>query len=175
MSEFLLEISGLWFFAYFCNRYVIGEESFPVGTAENLNSDFVETDCQNRPVSSSSQVSVEDTEKLDSRGECSILCSLLVYSCSKSEVTISVTKSTKFCILPEGEQLTTPEFVQKGSIRFHTYQSYISAAGGYCIVLLMCLSCLLNVGSTAFSSWWLALWIKAGGGVSNMKQLCLFY
>jgi len=71
-------------------------------------------------------------------------------------------------ILLEGEQLTLPELVQKGSIQFHTYQSYISAAGGCCTVLLVCLSFLLNVGSTVFSSWWLALWIKAGGGVSNM-------
>ncbi|XP_021928372.1 multidrug resistance-associated protein 5-like isoform X2 [Zootermopsis nevadensis] len=109
---------------------VIGEES-PVCAAEVLNSDYLAPNSQNRPVSSSSQVSVEDTEKLDSK---------------------------------EGEQLTTPEFVQKGNIRFHTYQNYISAAGGYFIILLMCLSCLLNVGSTAFSSWWLALWIKAGGG-----------
>lgn len=76
-------------------------------------------------------------------------------------------------ILTEGKQLTAPEYVQKGNIRFHTYQSYISAAGGYCIVLLVFLSFLLNVGSTAFSSWWLALWIKAGGGVSS--TVCHFY
>jgi ATP-binding cassette subfamily C (CFTR/MRP) protein 5 len=68
---------------------------------------------------------------------------------------------------PGAEQLTAPEMIQKGSIRFHTYLSYISAAGGYCMALLVCLCFLLNVGSTAFSSWWLASWIKAGGGVSN--------
>ncbi|GFG38298.1 hypothetical protein Cfor_11595 [Coptotermes formosanus] len=72
--------------------------------------------------------------------------------------------SKSHCILTEGEQLTTPELVQKGSVRFHTYQSYIFAAGGYFVALLVCLTFLLNVGSTAFSSWWLALWIKAGGG-----------
>lgn len=64
----------------------------------------------------------------------------------------------------DGEQLTTLESIQKGNIRFHTYQSYISAAGGYCIAFIICLTFLLNVGSTAFSSWWLAMWIKAGGG-----------
>ncbi|XP_023713114.1 multidrug resistance-associated protein 5 isoform X5 [Cryptotermes secundus] len=66
---------------------------------------------------------------------------------------------------PRGaEQLTVPEMIQKGSIRFDTYQRYISAAGGYYMALLACLCFLLNVGSTAFSSWWLASWIRAGGG-----------
>jgi hypothetical protein len=75
---------------------VIGEENVPANTAEILNSDCVAANCQNRPVSSNSQVSIEDTEKLDSRGECSVLCSLLVYFCSLSEVSISVIESTSF-------------------------------------------------------------------------------
>ncbi|XP_069692470.1 ATP-binding cassette sub-family C member 5-like isoform X3 [Periplaneta americana] len=89
----------------------------------------------NKRLSSTSQTSVEEIDKLDPT---------------------------------EGEQLTTAEAVQKGSIRLHTYQRYVSAAGGYCIALIVSLSFLLNVGSTAFSSWWLALWIKAGGGNTTL-------
>lgn len=116
-------------------QYVNVKELLLAGSVEHSNAEHVELDSPNRPLSSSSQDSVEDIEKQLSR---------------------------------EGEQLTTPELVQKGRIRFHTYQSYIFAAGGYFIALIVCLTFLLNVGSTAFSSWWLAMWIKAGGGNSTV-------
>lgn len=54
---------------------MIGEESLQISTAEVLNSEHVAVNCQNRPISSSSQVSVEDAERLDSRGEHNISCS----------------------------------------------------------------------------------------------------
>lgn len=38
--------------------------------------------------------------------------------------------------------------------------------GGYFISFVVILTFLVTVGSTAFSSWWLAVWINAGGGVS---------
>jgi len=116
-------------------QYDSVKEILLAGSVEHSNAEHVELDSPNRPLSSSSQDSVEDIEKQVSQ---------------------------------EGEKLTTPELVQKGRIRFHTYQSYIFAAGGYFIALIVCLTFLLNVGSTAFSSWWLAMWIKAGGGNSTV-------
>ncbi|XP_049784173.1 ATP-binding cassette sub-family C member 5-like isoform X2 [Schistocerca cancellata] len=64
----------------------------------------------------------------------------------------------------QGQKIVEKEEITKGNIRFYTYQSYISAAGGYFITLIVSLCFLLNVGSTAFSTWWLALWIKEGSG-----------
>ncbi|XP_046996198.1 ATP-binding cassette sub-family C member 5-like isoform X2 [Schistocerca americana] len=64
----------------------------------------------------------------------------------------------------QGQTIMEKEEITKGNIRFYTYQSYISAAGGYFITLIVSLCFLLNVGSTAFSTWWLALWIKEGSG-----------
>nr|CAD7196531.1 unnamed protein product [Timema douglasi] len=69
---------------------------------------------------------------------------------------------------PAGEKLTTAEQVERGQIRCQTYKTYISAAGGYLVSFLVVLTFLLNVGSTAFSSWWLAEWIKAGGGNTTL-------
>ncbi|XP_049811217.1 ATP-binding cassette sub-family C member 5-like isoform X6 [Schistocerca nitens] len=64
----------------------------------------------------------------------------------------------------QGQKIMEKEDITKGNIRFYTYQSYVSAAGGYFITLIVSLCFLLNVGSTAFSTWWLALWIKEGSG-----------
>ena len=58
------------------------------------------------------------------------------------------------------------ERVERGTLQCGTYLSYIRAAGGYCAVLTVIVLIIFNVGTTAFSSWWLAMWIKAGGGVS---------
>nr|CAD7428538.1 unnamed protein product [Timema monikensis] len=69
---------------------------------------------------------------------------------------------------PAGEKLTTAEQVERGQIRCQTYKTYISAAGGYLVSFIVVLTFLLNVGSTAFSSWWLAEWIKAGGGNTTL-------
>ena len=63
--------------------------------------------------------------------------------------------------------MTSPEKQIQGSLNVDTYLSYVSAAGGYCVAFLVVLSFFINVGSTAFSSWWLAVWIQAGSGVSG--------
>lgn len=65
-----------------------------------------------------------------------------------------------------GAMLTVPEVLQHGTIKAHTYHAYIVAAGGYFISFFIITIFVITNGSTAFSSWWLALWIKAGGGVS---------
>nr|QAA95907.1 ATP-binding cassette sub-family C member 2 [Diaphorina citri] len=67
-----------------------------------------------------------------------------------------------------GEQaeakLTTIEDKVTGNISKDTLYAYIRATGGVCLTLVAALSVLINVGSTSFSSWWLAVWLKAGGG-----------
>ncbi|XP_076642872.1 ATP-binding cassette sub-family C member 5-like isoform X3 [Halictus rubicundus] len=62
-----------------------------------------------------------------------------------------------------GATLTTEEKVETGTVKLHTYHMYIKSAGGYVVALLVFCTLFLNVGSSAFSSWWLATWIKAGG------------
>ncbi|XP_043249230.1 multidrug resistance-associated protein 5-like isoform X1 [Colletes gigas] len=66
--------------------------------------------------------------------------------------------------LKKGASLTTEEKVETGSLKSHTYRTYIKAAGGYCVAVLAFSTLFLSVGSSVFSTWWLATWIKAGGG-----------
>ncbi|KAI5748948.1 hypothetical protein M8J76_003518 [Diaphorina citri] len=61
-------------------------------------------------------------------------------------------------------KLTTIEDKVTGNISKDTLYAYIRATGGVCLTLVAALSVLINVGSTSFSSWWLAVWLKAGGG-----------
>ncbi|KAK9296625.1 hypothetical protein QLX08_009452 [Tetragonisca angustula] len=74
-----------------------------------------------------------------------------------------------------GTILTTPEKMGMGTVESYTYHTYVKAAGGYFVAVLVLLTLFLNVGSSAFSSWWLAMWIKAGGGnitdVSNNETI----
>ncbi|KZC10716.1 Multidrug resistance-associated protein 5, partial [Dufourea novaeangliae] len=63
-----------------------------------------------------------------------------------------------------GASLTTEEKVETGTVKPHTYHLYVKSAGGYFVALVVFFTLFLNVGSSAFSSWWLATWINAGGG-----------
>lgn len=67
---------------------------------------------------------------------------------------------------PAEETLTVNEPSNTGSLKTDTFCRYISAVGGFVVTTLVFLTILANVGSAAFSSWWLASWIQAGGGVS---------
>ncbi|XP_075225195.1 ATP-binding cassette sub-family C member 5-like isoform X10 [Lycorma delicatula] len=60
--------------------------------------------------------------------------------------------------------LTKKEHIETGSLHVDTYFTYMAAAGGLLVSLGIVLIMLLNVGTIAFSSWWLAYWIKAGSG-----------
>lgn len=62
--------------------------------------------------------------------------------------------------------LIKEEHIEKGSLHVDTYFTYMAAAGGLLVSLGIVLIMLFNVGTIAFSSWWLAYWIKAGSGVS---------
>ncbi|KAL2734392.1 ATP-binding cassette sub-family C member 5-like isoform X1 [Vespula squamosa] len=63
-----------------------------------------------------------------------------------------------------GITLTLQDKVETGSVKMQTYHAYIKAAGGYFMALLVFSILFSNVGSMAFSSWWLVVWIKAGSG-----------
>ncbi|KAK9506249.1 hypothetical protein O3M35_008219 [Rhynocoris fuscipes] len=63
-----------------------------------------------------------------------------------------------------GKNLVTNEIIEQGSMKITTLISYIKASGGVIIFALPILVMFFNVGSSAFSSWWLAYWIKDGMG-----------
>lgn len=64
----------------------------------------------------------------------------------------------------KGATLTVAEKSETGSVKSYTYHTYVQATGGYLVAILVFFTFFLNVGSSAFSTWWLAIWIKAGGG-----------
>ncbi|KAK3908119.1 Multidrug resistance-associated protein 5 [Frankliniella fusca] len=74
-----------------------------------------------------------------------------------------------------GESLVVAEPSNLGSLKIDTYCQYIAAGGGHFVIFLVLCVFLANIGSTAFSSWWLASWINSGGGnttiLVNEKQV----
>ncbi|XP_073445373.1 ATP-binding cassette sub-family C member 5 [Dendrobates tinctorius] len=68
----------------------------------------------------------------------------------------------------EDGQLMQMEEKGKGSVPWSVYGVYIQAAGGpFAFFVIMALF-VLNVGSTAFSNWWLSYWIKQGSGNTSV-------
>uniref|UniRef100_A0A673VW37 ATP-binding cassette sub-family C member 5 n=1 Tax=Salmo trutta TaxID=8032 RepID=A0A673VW37_SALTR len=61
-------------------------------------------------------------------------------------------------------QLMQVEERRRGSVPWSVYGVYIQASGGALAFLLILALFVLNVGSTAFSNWWLSYWIKQGSG-----------
>ncbi|CAB1348462.1 unnamed protein product [Coregonus sp. 'balchen'] len=61
-------------------------------------------------------------------------------------------------------QLMQVEECGRGSVPWSVYGVYIQASGGALAFLLILALFVLNVGSTAFSNWWLSYWIKQGSG-----------
>lgn len=78
-------------------------------------------------------------------------------------------KRATFLTLPSSSsfigQLVQLEEKGKGSVPWSVYGIYIQAAGGPFAFLVIMALFVLNVGSTAFSNWWLSFWIKQGSGV----------
>uniref|UniRef100_A0A674AHW8 ATP-binding cassette sub-family C member 5 n=1 Tax=Salmo trutta TaxID=8032 RepID=A0A674AHW8_SALTR len=71
--------------------------------------------------------------------------------------------STSLPPCPPG-QLMQVEERGRGSVPWSVYGVYIQASGGALAFLLILALFVLNVGSTAFSNWWLSYWIKQGSG-----------
>nr|XP_014277440.1 multidrug resistance-associated protein 5-like isoform X2 [Halyomorpha halys] len=60
--------------------------------------------------------------------------------------------------------LIKEEVKEQGEIQFSTFLSYINACGGWFLFFSLIIVMVMNMGSSAFSSWWLHEWIKAGSG-----------
>ncbi|RXM29291.1 Multidrug resistance-associated protein 5 [Acipenser ruthenus] len=65
-------------------------------------------------------------------------------------------------------QLMLVEEKGTGSVPWSVYGAYIQASGGPVAFLLILALFVLNVGSTAFSNWWLSYWIKQGSGNTSV-------
>ncbi|XP_066206267.1 ATP-binding cassette sub-family C member 12-like [Saccopteryx leptura] len=67
-------------------------------------------------------------------------------------------------------------FPREGSVTWRTYHTYIKASGGYPLSLFTLSLFLLMIGSSAFSNWWLGLWLDKGSqmtcGPQGNKSTC---
>ncbi|XP_045395745.1 ATP-binding cassette sub-family C member 5 isoform X4 [Lemur catta] len=73
-------------------------------------------------------------------------------------------------VKPEEGQLVQLEEKGQGSVPWSVYGVYIQAAGGPLAFLVIMSLFMLNVGSTAFSTWWLSYWIKQGSGNTTVTR-----
>nr|XP_045368943.1 ATP-binding cassette sub-family C member 12 isoform X1 [Camelus bactrianus] len=64
-------------------------------------------------------------------------------------------------------QLIQTESPREGTVTWKTYHTYIKASGGYLLSLFVVSLFLLMIGSSAFSNWWLGLWLDQGSQVSS--------
>ncbi|XP_042637639.1 ATP-binding cassette sub-family C member 12 [Orycteropus afer afer] len=73
-------------------------------------------------------------------------------------------------------QLVQIESPREGSVTWKTYHTYIKASGGYLLSLFAVSLFLLMIGSSAFSNWWLGLWLDKGSqitcGPQGNKTVC---
>ncbi|XP_075392495.1 ATP-binding cassette sub-family C member 12 isoform X3 [Tenrec ecaudatus] len=67
-------------------------------------------------------------------------------------------------------QLVQNESPQEGSVTWKTYHTYIKASGGYLLSLFALCLFLLMIGSSAFSNWWLGLWLDEGSQMTCGSQ-----
>ncbi|XP_063105389.1 ATP-binding cassette sub-family C member 12 isoform X5 [Cavia porcellus] len=67
-------------------------------------------------------------------------------------------------------QLTQTESSRGGTVSWKTYHTYIQASGGYLLSLFTTSLFLLMIGSSAFSNWWLGLWLDKGSQMTCGPQ-----
>uniref|UniRef100_D3ZIZ6 ATP binding cassette subfamily C member 12 n=1 Tax=Rattus norvegicus TaxID=10116 RepID=D3ZIZ6_RAT len=67
-------------------------------------------------------------------------------------------------------QLIQIESPQEGIVTWKTYHTYIKASGGYLVSFLVLCLFFLMMGSSAFSTWWLGLWLDSGSQVICAPQ-----
>uniref|UniRef100_A0A452FQI7 ATP binding cassette subfamily C member 12 n=1 Tax=Capra hircus TaxID=9925 RepID=A0A452FQI7_CAPHI len=92
----------------------------------------------------------------------------------KREGKESETESEFVDIKVPPHQLIQTESPREGTVTWKTYHTYIKASGGYLLSLFVVSLFLLMIGSSAFSSWWLGVWLDKGsqmmcGAHSNMS------
>ncbi|XP_046290971.1 ATP-binding cassette sub-family C member 12 isoform X2 [Marmota monax] len=73
-------------------------------------------------------------------------------------------------------QLVQTESSREGTVTWKTYHTYIKASGGYFLSFFAMFFFLLMIGSSAFSNWWLGLWLDKGSeitcGSHSNKSTC---
>ncbi|XP_054553030.1 ATP-binding cassette sub-family C member 12 isoform X2 [Talpa occidentalis] len=73
-------------------------------------------------------------------------------------------------------QLVQSESPKEGTVTWKTYHTYIQASGGYLPSLYAISLFFLMIGSSAFSNWWLGLWLDRGSqmtcGPQGNKSAC---
>ncbi|XP_048210784.1 ATP-binding cassette sub-family C member 12 isoform X3 [Perognathus longimembris pacificus] len=62
-------------------------------------------------------------------------------------------------------QLIQSESPQEGIVTWRTYHAYIKASGGYLLSFVVVSLFFLMMGSSAFSAWWLGLWLDKGSQI----------
>ncbi|XP_052584726.1 ATP-binding cassette sub-family C member 12 isoform X4 [Peromyscus californicus insignis] len=67
-------------------------------------------------------------------------------------------------------QLVQTESPREGIVTWKTYHTYIKASGGYLVSFLVLCLFFLMMGSSAFSTWWLGLWLDRGSQVICAPQ-----
>ncbi|KAK7806243.1 hypothetical protein U0070_023858 [Myodes glareolus] len=67
-------------------------------------------------------------------------------------------------------QLVQIESPREGTVTWETYHTYIKASGGYLVSFLVLCLFFLMMGSSAFSTWWLGLWLDRGSQVICAPQ-----
>ncbi|XP_048025054.1 multidrug resistance-associated protein 5 [Megalobrama amblycephala] len=77
-------------------------------------------------------------------------------------------KKEKSAIQADGPLMQVEES-GKGSVPCAVYKVYIQALGGWLVFLFILALFILNVGSIAFSNWWLSYWIKQGSGNTTVQ------
>uniref|UniRef100_A0A673MCM5 ATP-binding cassette sub-family C member 5 n=1 Tax=Sinocyclocheilus rhinocerous TaxID=307959 RepID=A0A673MCM5_9TELE len=100
------------------------------------------------------------TSMLNSKLPCALLDSHLV-------MLYLLIYLTAVCFL--SGQLMQVEERGKGSVPWAVYKVYIQALGGWLVFLFILALFVLNVGSTAFSNWWLSYWINQGSGNTTVQ------
>ncbi|KAK4005312.1 hypothetical protein OUZ56_007029 [Daphnia magna] len=103
---------------------------------------------------------IKPSSPIQSSPSTSIATSLAIES-SASKKTANLAFQQQIPVAMNG-RLTEAEKMEKGSIPWSTYHIYIKSAGGYILSLLVLLTFILNIFSTALSSWWLAHWFNVG-------------
>ncbi|XP_069919261.1 ATP-binding cassette sub-family C member 11 [Oryctolagus cuniculus] len=66
-------------------------------------------------------------------------------------------------------QLTKKEEMEKGSLSWRVYHSYIQAAGGYVVFIPVFLLVGMSVFLTTFNFWWLSYWLQQGSGTNSSR------
>jgi len=67
-------------------------------------------------------------------------------------------------------KLTKLEDSRSDKVKMATYRSYIQAAGGFCIFMVVLLLILITLSAQSFTNYWLSVGLKAGSGVSVERE-----